>query len=90
MHSSQIENCPLRTEVSPLYTVSIKIRVICHKSTVILIELRWTFSMPKNRLKSRFSPFQSINDPRHRAILRRGFVLYMGFVAFLSLQSLNS
>ena len=51
MHSSQIENCPLRTEVSPLYTVSIKIRVICHKSTVILIELRWTFSMPENRLK---------------------------------------
>lgn len=35
MHSSQIENCPLRTEVSPLYTVSVKIRVICHKSTVI-------------------------------------------------------
>ena len=55
MHSSQIENCPLRTEVSPLYTVSVKIRVICHKSTVILIELRWTFSMPKNRLKSGFS-----------------------------------
>ena len=22
-----------------------------HKSTVILIELRWTFSMPENRLK---------------------------------------
>ena len=51
MHSSQIENCPLRTEVSPLYTVSVKIRVICHKSTVILIELRWAFSMPENRLK---------------------------------------
>ena len=26
-----------------------------HKSTVILIELRWTFSMPENRLKSGFS-----------------------------------
>ena len=26
-----------------------------HKSTVILIELRWTFSMPKNRLKSGIS-----------------------------------
>lgn len=55
-----------------------------HKSTVILIELRWTFSMPKNRMKSRFSPFQSINEPRCRAILRRGFELYMGFVAFCS------
>ena len=55
MHSSQIENCPLRTEVSPLYTVSIKIRVICHKSTVILIELRWTFSVSENRLESGFS-----------------------------------
>ena len=26
-----------------------------HKSTVILIELRWTFSMPENRLKQGFS-----------------------------------
>ena len=26
-----------------------------HKSTVILIELRWTFSMPENRLKLGFS-----------------------------------
>ena len=55
------------------------------KSTVILIELRWTFSMPENRLKSRLLPFLSINEPRRRAILQRGFVLYMGFVAFLSL-----
>ena len=29
--------------------------VITHKSTVILIELRWTFSMPENRLESGFS-----------------------------------
>ena len=56
-----------------------------HKSTVILIELRWTFSMPESRLKSRLLPFLSINEPRRRAILRRVFVLYMGFVAFLSL-----
>ena len=56
--------------------------VITHKSTVILIELRWTFSMPENRLKSRLLPFLSINEPRRRAILQRGFVLYMGFVAF--------
>lgn len=58
---------------------------LSHKSTVILIELRWTFSMPENRLKSRLLPFLSINEPRRRAILQRGFVLYMGFVAFLSL-----
>ena len=37
-----------------------------HKSTVILIELRWTFSMPENRLKSRLLPFLSINEPRCR------------------------
>ena len=41
--------------------------------------------MPENHLKSRLLPFLSINEPRHRAFLRRGFVLYMGFVAFLSL-----
>ena len=39
--------------------------------------------MPENRLKSRLSAFQSTNVPRHRAILRRGFVLYMGFVVFV-------
>ena len=41
--------------------------------------------MPENRLKSRLLPLLSINEPRRRAILQRGFVLYMGFVAFLSL-----
>ena len=89
MHSSQIENCPLRTEVSPLYTVSVKIRVICHKSTVILIELRRTFSMPENCLKLRFSPFQSINEPRCRAILRRGFVRFTFFVVSLAKVSVK-
>ena len=29
--------------------------VLRHKSTVILIELRWTFSTPENRLESGFS-----------------------------------
>ena len=85
----QIENCPLRTEVAPLYTVSIKIRVICHKSTVILIELRWTFSMPKNRLKSRLLPLWSINEPRRRAILRRGFVRFTVFVVTLAKASVK-
>ena len=37
-----------------------------HKSTVILIELRWAFSIPENRLKSRLLPFLSINEPRCR------------------------
>ena len=41
--------------------------------------------MPENRLKSRFSPFQSINDPRHRAILRRGFVRFGRIVAFYAI-----
>ena len=73
---------PSKPKLLPHIIVSIKITVLCHKSTVILIELRWTFSLPKNRLKSRFSPFQSINDPRHRAILRRGFVRFRRIVAF--------
>ena len=60
----------------------IKIGLYFHKSTVILIELRWTFSMPENRLKSRLLPFLSINEPRRRAILRRGFVRFIGIVAF--------
>lgn len=60
-----------------------------HKSTVILIELRWTFSMPENRMKSRFSPFQSISEPRHRAILRRGFLRFAGVAAFLATVSVK-
>ena len=32
--------------------------------------------MPENRLKSRLLPLLSINEPRRRAILRRGFVLF--------------
>lgn len=31
-----------------------------HKSTVILIELRWTFSMPENRLKSTVSVHKDV------------------------------
>ena len=53
-----------------------------HKSTVILIELRWTFSTPENRLKSRLLPFLSINEPRCRVILWRGFVLFARIAAF--------
>lgn len=39
-----------------------------HKSTVILIELRWTFSTPENRLKQ---GIQAYNKPRHRVLLRK-------------------
>ena len=52
-----------------------------HKSNVILIELRWTFSMPENRLIQGFS---AISEPRCRAILRRGFVLFARIEAFCS------
>ena len=38
--------------------------------------------MPENRLKSRLLPFLSINEPRRRAILRRGFVRFKRIVAF--------
>lgn len=38
--------------------------------------------MPENRLKSRLLPFLSINEPRCRAFLRRGFVRFIGLVDF--------
>lgn len=41
--------------------------------------------MPENRLKYGFSAVQAHKRTPLQAILRRGFVLYMGFVAFLSL-----
>lgn len=56
-----------------------------HKSTAILIELRWIFYCPKTAWNKAFRLFQHISESRCRAILRRGFALYMGFVAFLSL-----
>ena len=40
--------------------------------------------MPENRLKSRLLPFLSINEPRRRAILRRGFVLFARIEVFCS------
>ena len=52
------------------------------KSTVILIELRWTFSMPENRLKSGFSAVSAHKRPRCRAILRRGFMRFVMIAAF--------
>lgn len=42
--------------------------VITHKSTVISIELRRTFSTPQNRLKQ---GIQAYNKPRHRVLLRK-------------------
>ena len=47
-----------------------------HKSTVILIELRWTFSMPENRLIQGFSAVSAYNEPRCRVLLRQGFMLF--------------
>ena len=39
-----------------------------HKSTVISIELRRTFSTPQNRLKQ---GIQAYNKPHHRVLLRK-------------------
>lgn len=46
----------------------IKIGLYFHKSTVISIELRRTFSTPQNRLKQ---GIQAYNKPRHRVLLRK-------------------
>ena len=40
--------------------------------------------MPKNCLKSRLSPFQHISEPRCRAIMQRGFVLFARIEVFCS------
>ena len=37
--------------------------------------------MPESRLKSRLLPFLSINEPRCRAFLRRGFVRFVAIEA---------
>ena len=55
-----------------------------HKSTVILIELRWAFSIPENRLESGFSAVRAHKRTPLQAILRRGFVRFMGIVALCS------
>ena len=53
-----------------------------HKSTVILIELRWAFSIPENRLESGFSAVRAHKRTPLQAILRRGFVRFRRIVAF--------
>ena len=49
-----------------------------HKSTVILIELRWTFSMPENRFKSGFLPFQPHRKQPLRSISTAVFLRFTG------------
>ena len=55
-----------------------------HNATVILIELRWHFSMPENRLIQGFSDLSAYKRTPRQAILRRGFVRFMGIAAFCS------
>ena len=79
----QIGNCsPYEPMLHHHKIVSIKIRVICHKSTVILIELRWTFSMPENRMKSRLSPFQPHIKQPLRSISTAVFLRFKDFTVF--------
>ena len=47
---------------------NISIVLSSHKSTVISIELRRTFSTPQNRLKQ---GIQAYNKPHHRVLLRK-------------------
>ena len=53
-----------------------------HKSTVILIELRWAFSIPENRLESGFSTVRAHKRTPLQAILRQGFVRFRRIVDF--------
>ena len=60
-----------------------------HKSTVILIELRWTFSVSENRLESGFSDVSAHKRTPLQAILRRGFVRFTVFVVTLAKVSVK-
>ena len=65
------ESCPSGRRCSTRNAVYVKYLgfeslTLRQKSTVILIELRWTFSMPENRLKYGFSAVQAYNEPRCR------------------------
>ena len=76
---NQMIECPRRKSCQEVFGQGFDSPRIHHKSTVILIELRWTFSMPENRLKSDFSAVSAHKRPRCRAILRRGsFMLKNG------------
>ena len=52
---SLVERARLEIVYTPQGYRGFESLLLRHKSTVILIELRWTFSMPENRLKSGFS-----------------------------------
>ena len=51
------------------------------KSTVILIELRWTFSMPENRLKLGFSVVSAHKRTPRQGNSAAGFVRFRRIVA---------
>ena len=52
---SLVERARLEIVYTPQGYRGFESLLLRHKSTVILIELRWAFSMPENRLKSGFS-----------------------------------
>ena len=53
-----------------------------HKSTVILIELRWAFSMPENRFKSGFSAISAHKRTPLQSNYAAGFCALHGFCGF--------
>ena len=79
---SLVERARLEIVYTPKGYRGFESLLLRQKSTVILIELRWTFSMPENRLKSDFSAVSAHKRPRCRAILRRGFMRFVMIAAF--------
>ena len=61
----------------------IKSYIVRHKSTVILIELRWTFSMPENRLKSGISAILAHKRPPLQSNSAAGVCTFYGDCGFL-------
>ena len=53
-----------------------------HKSTVILIELRWAFSVPENRLESGFSAVSAHKQTPLQGNSAAGFCALYGFCGF--------
>ena len=83
---SLVERARLEIVYTPQGYRGFESLLLRHKSTVILIELRWTFSMPENRLKQGFSTVSAHKRTPLQSNSAAGFV----FFAWLYKQKIKS
>lgn len=70
-------------QIKTAKTQNISIVLSSHKSTVILIELRWTFSVSENRLKSGISAILVHKRPPLQSNSAAGVYVFYGDCGFL-------